>query len=234
MPPIPRVALYARFSSDLQRQTSIADQVVAARARAAAEGWQVVIERADEGISGSMPFALRAGGKALLADALARRFDVLIVEGLDRAFRDLGEQELIVKRLEHRGLRIIGTSDGYDTRAKGRKVMRMARGMVNELYLDDLSEKTHRGLAGQFSRGYSAGGRSFGYRTEKDGDRGSRMVIDEEEATHVRWIFGQAAEGHSTRAIVSALNARGVRSAPRRHVGSERADWCQLERAWPA
>lgn len=208
-----RVALYARFSTDLQRQTSISDQLVAARERAAREGWQVTIERADEGVSGSVPVALRLGGKALLADALAGRFEVLIVEGLDRLSRDMGEQDQVVKRLEYRGLRLIGTSDGYDTLAKGRKVMRVARGLVNELYLDDLRDKTHRGLAGQFARGLSAGGRSFGYRTEDAGPQGGRrMVIDEAEATHVRWIFEQAAAGYSLRAIAHQLNERKVAS----------------------
>jgi site-specific DNA recombinase len=206
-----RVALYARFSSDLQRQTSIEDQLRAARARAAAEGWHVVIERTDSAVSGATPFALRPGSKALLADALAGRFDVLIVEGLDRTFRDVGEQEAIVKRLEHRSIRIIGTSDGYDTHAKGRKVMRIARGLVNELYLDDLAAKTHRGLSGNFARGMSAGGRSYGYRTE-DAPGGRRMVIDEAEAKHVRWIFERYAEGWSPVAIAHELNRRGVPS----------------------
>lgn len=206
-----RVALYARFSSDLQRQTSIDDQLRAARARAAAEGWQIVLERSDSAVSGATPFAMRPGSKALLADALAGRFDVLIVEGLDRTFRDVGEQEAIVKRLEHRGIRIIGTSDGYDTQAKGRKVMRIARGLVNELYLDDLSEKTHRGLVGNFQRGMSAGGRSYGYRTE-DAPGGRRMVIDEAEAKHVRWIFERYAEGWSPVAIAHELNRQEIPS----------------------
>lgn len=206
-----RVALYARFSSDLQRQTSIDDQLRHARERAEAEGWSVVIERSDSAVSGATPFALRPGSKALLADALAGRFDVLIVEGLDRTFRDVGEQEQVVKRFEHRGIRIIGTSDGYDTQAKGRKVMRIARGLVNELYLDDLSDKTRRGLAGQFERGMSAGGRSYGYRTE-DAGTGRRMVIDEDEAKHVRWIFSRYVDGWSPVSIAHELNRLGVPS----------------------
>jgi len=139
--------LYAR-QHDLQRQASITDQLLAARARAAGEDWSVAIERGDEGVSGSVPVSFRAGSKALLADALASRFDVPIVEGLDRLSRDMGEQDQIVKRLEYQGIRIIGTSDGYDSLAKGRKVMRVARGLVNELYLDDLRDKRHRSLAG--------------------------------------------------------------------------------------
>lgn len=204
-----QACLYARYSTDKQRETSIEDQLRKARQRAQQEGWPVVATHADEGISGSTPVALRPGGKALIADALAGRFSVLIVEGLDRISRELGEAELMVKRLEHRGIRIIGTSDGYDTTAKGRKVMRIARGLVNELYLDDLREKTHRGLAGQFERGFSAGGKTYGYCTV-EAQGGRRVVVDETQAQHVRAIFARCAAGDSVRSIVLDLNARRV------------------------
>lgn len=204
-----QACLYARYSTDKQRETSIEDQLRKARQRAQQEGWTVVATHADEGVSGSTPVALRPGGKALIADALAGRFSVLIVEGLDRISRELGEAELMVKRLEHRGIRIIGTSDGYDTTAKGRKVMRIARGLVNELYLDDLREKTHRGLAGQFERGFSAGGKTYGYCTV-EAQGGRRVVIDEAQAQHVRAIFARYAAGDSVRSIVLDLNARRI------------------------
>lgn len=61
-------------------------------------------------------------------------------------------------------MRIIGTADGYDSDTKGRKAMRIARGLVNELYLDDLREKMHRGLAGQFERGEMLGPVTIGKR----------------------------------------------------------------------
>lgn len=161
-----RAALYARYSTDRQLETSIGDQLRAAHDRAAREGWPIVATHADEGISGSTPVALRHGGKALLADALAGRFDVLILEGLDRLSRELGEAETMVKRLEHRG------------------------------------------LAGNFDRGMSAGGRSYGYRTE-DTPHGRRLVIDPAEAEEVRGIFAAYADGHSVRVIAHRLNARG-------------------------
>jgi site-specific DNA recombinase len=210
MPPMQpiRATLYARYSTDKQRETSIDDQLRAARERVAREAWTIVAQHADEGVSGSVPVALRAGGKALLADALAGRFDVLVMEGLDRLSRELGEAEQLVKRLEHRGIRIIGTADGYDTAAKGRKVMRIARGLVNELYLDDLREKTHRGLAGQFDRGYHVGGVQYGYRTEPSADgRGRVLVVDEVQSAVVVSIYERFADGHSVRAIAHQLNA---------------------------
>jgi site-specific DNA recombinase len=208
-----RAALYARYSTDRQRETSIDDQLRAARARTEAERWAIVAQHSDEGISGSVPVALRPGGKALLADALAGRFDVLVLEGLDRLSREIGEAETITKRLEHRGIRIVGTADGYDSDARGRKVMRIARGLVNELYLDDLREKTHRGLAGQFDRGHHVGGVCFGYRSQDSADgRGRQLVIDEHQAAIVRRIFSDFADGHSARGIVHRLNAEGIAS----------------------
>lgn len=204
-----RAALYARYSSDRQRETSIADQLRGCRELAVREAWPVVAEHKDEAVSASTPVALRQGGKALLADALAGRWEVLIIEGLDRLSREVGEQESIVKRLEHRGIRIIGTSDGYDSGASGRKVMRIARGLVNELYLDDLRAKTHRGLAGQFERGLHVGGVSYGY-TSEDAAGGRRLAVDEPAAAIVREIFQRFAAGETTRAIVHDLNARAV------------------------
>jgi site-specific DNA recombinase len=211
--PTLRAALYARYSTDRQRETSIDDQLRAARARAETEGWHIVAQHGDEGVSGSVPVALRPGGKALLADALAARFDVLVLEGLDRLSREIGEAETITKRLEHRGIRIVGTADGYDSQASGRKVMRIARGLVNELYLDDLREKTHRGLAGQFDRGYHVGGVCFGYTSQPTADgRGRELVVNETQAALVLRIFEAYVAGDSARTICHRLNAEGVPS----------------------
>ena len=90
---------------------------------------------------------------------------------------------------------IIGLADGYDSQHQGRKVMRGVRGLINELYLDDLRHKTQRGMHGQVDRGYIAGGKSYGYDIVKD-EAGSRYVINEEQAHWVRWIFQKVANGH--------------------------------------
>ena len=208
-----RACLYARYSTDKQRESSIDDQLRAARERAEREGWRIVTQHADQGVSGSTPVALRPGGKLLLADALAHRFDILIVEGLDRLSREIGEAETITKRLEYQGIRIIGTADGYDSEARGKKVMRIARGLVNELYLDDLREKTHRGLAGQFDRGHHVGGVTFGYRSGPTPcGKGRQLTIDPVQAAIVTRIFTDFAAGHSARGIVHALNNEGATS----------------------
>jgi len=208
-----RAAIYARYSTDRQSETSLADQVRRARDRAAALGLTVVATHGDDAISGSVPVGSRPAGKALLADALAGRWQVLLLEGLDRLSREIGEQERIVKRLEHRGIRIIGTADGYDSQASGRKVLRIARGMINELYLDDLRHKTHRGLEGAVLRGHHAGGLSYGYRSVA-AEGGHQLEVVASEAEIVRRILAEYAEGASCQRIAHQLNRDGV-PAPR-------------------
>ena len=88
---------------------------------------------------------------------------------------------------------------------------------MNELYLDDLRDKTHRGLAGCATRGLSAGGRIFGYRTVpvEAAPRGTkhtaaRFEIAPQEAAIVGRIFRDYASGQSMQAIAFALNREGV------------------------
>ena len=165
--------IYARFSTDQQSETSIEDQVRICRARAKALGLEIVAVHADRALSGATRVQDRPGGRAMLADAMAGLFSVLVIESLDRLSRDQVEQETIVRRLEHRGVRIIGVSDSYDTESgESRKLLRGVRGMINETYLDDLRKKTHRGLAGQIDARLSC--RRIIVRLSVRGRRGER------------------------------------------------------------
>jgi site-specific DNA recombinase len=204
-----RAALYARYSTDRQRETSIDDQLRVCEVRAAAIGADVVERYADEHVSGSTPIARRTGGTGLLAGLLADRWDVLIVEGLDRLSRDSVEAEQLLRRIEHRGVRVIGVSDGYDSESATRKLHRGMRGIINEVYLDDLRHKTHRGLDGQVARGGHAGGISYGYRSVAR-DQVHVLEVVPVQADVVREIFERVATGDSVRAIAHDLNARGV------------------------
>ncbi|GLO71901.1 hypothetical protein MACH17_34180 [Phaeobacter inhibens] len=81
-----RVAIYARYSSELQTDTSIEDQIRICQARADAEGWQVVECYTDHAISGENLF--RPGIQALLSAAPTGKFDLVVSEALDRISRD--------------------------------------------------------------------------------------------------------------------------------------------------
>lgn len=213
-------ALYARYSTDNQRHTSIEDQLRMARARAVSERLEVdeACVYSDGAVSASLPVESRPGSRVLMADAMQGRFDTLVIEALDRFSRDLVDQERMVRRLEYRGVRIIGLADGYDSDREGREVMRQVKGSFNEQLLRDISKKTHRGLAGQFARGYATGGISYGYRSTVAGVDargeaiGHLIEIDEAAAQWVRWIFSRYAEGWSCQRIAAELNRQRVPS----------------------
>lgn len=206
-----RACIYARYSTDRQAETSLEDQVRLCRTRCRTAGWVVVAEHSDGAVSGSTHVDERPGGAALLDDAWAGAFDVLVLEGLDRLSRDQVEQERIVRRLEHRGMRIVGLADGYDSTMGARKVLRGVRGLINEMYLDDLRHKTHRGQAGQVARGFVAGGKSYGYDLVRR-EQGSTYRINADQAGWVRWIFRGYADGAGVAALAHELNRRGVPS----------------------
>ena len=190
---------------------SIDDQIALCKAKIEQFGWTIEKIFHDSAISGSTPLAYREGGRALLAEIDRVSFDVLVLEGLDRLSRDQVEQEQVVRRLEYRGIRIVGVCDGYDSKIASRKVLRSVRGLVNELYIDDLREKTHRGLTGQITRGYCAGGKSYGYNLIKE-EKGSRYEINEDEAQWVRFIFDEYGKGVGIQRIVNELNRLKVPS----------------------
>jgi site-specific DNA recombinase len=91
-----KVALYARFSTDLQRIASIEDQFRNCRKRAELEGWQVVSLFADPAMSGSD--ANRPQYRAMLEAAARREFDILLVDDLARLTRDSVECERVIRR----------------------------------------------------------------------------------------------------------------------------------------
>jgi site-specific DNA recombinase len=217
-----RVAAYARYSSDLQRESSIDDQVRNCRRRAAADGWEIATIFADKAITGTN--ANRPAYQRMLAAAARQEFDVLVVDDLSRFSRDSVEQERAIRRMEFQQIRIVSASDGYDSTSKARKMHRGFKGLMNEIFIDDLRDKVHRGLAGQAEKGRWCGGRPYGYKLKPifDPNRldpygqperiATVLEIDEQQAAFVRLIFERYAEGASCLTIAAELNEAGVAS----------------------
>ena len=137
-----KVAIYARYSTDNQRDASIADQFRVCRAHAEKQGWQVVEEYSDHAISGSS--LLRPGVQALIADALEGRFKIVLAEAMDRLSRDQEDIAGFYKRMAYADVQIVTLSEGEVSHLHvGLK------GTMNALFLKDLADKTRRGLRGR-------------------------------------------------------------------------------------
>jgi DNA invertase Pin-like site-specific DNA recombinase len=217
-----RAVAYTRYSSDQQREASLADQLRNVTRRAQAEGWSITATYADAAQSGSD--ANRPQYKAMLAAAARGEFDVLLLDDLSRMTRDSVEQERAIRRLEFSGVRIIATSDGYDSQSKSRKVHRQMKGLMNEQFLDDLRERVHRGQEGRAYKKYWLGGKPHGYKPRPILDASQRdaygapahigtvLEIDPAQARVVRQIFQRFIAGASAQTIARELNAGKVNS----------------------
>ena len=203
-----KVALYARYSSDNQRDASIADQFRMCRLHAEKQGWQVVEEYSDHAISGSS--LLRPGIQALISDATRGRFDLILAEAMDRLSRDQEDIAGLFKRMSYSDVKMFTLSEGEVSHLHvGLK------GTMNALFLKDLADKTRRGQRGRVEAGKSGGGNSYGYDVVKklDGNgepvRGDR-TINEEQARVVKRIFRDYAAGKSAKTIAFALNKESI------------------------
>jgi len=201
-----KVAIYARYSSDNQRDASIADQLRICREFAARQDWTVIQEFSDHAISGAT--LLRSGFQELMRDALKRRFEVVLAESLDRFSRDQEDTAGLFKRLTFAGVNIVTLAEGDITHLHiGFK------GTMNALFLKDLADKTHRGMRGRVEGG-SAGGLCYGYRVVKSLSGGTvttgEREIEPAEAAIVERIFREFVSGVAPKAIARRLNRDGI------------------------
>lgn len=204
-----KAVIYARYSSNHQKETSIEDQVRICRERAEREGYSITEYYKDSAVSGAS-LLLRDGMQQLLQDAMLRKFDVVIAEALDRLSRDQADIANLFKQLQFHGIKIITLAEGeVDELHVGLK------GTINALFLKDLANKTRRGLRGRIEQGKSGGGISYGYDVVKafasDGTpiKGDR-TINHDHVKIINRIFNEYAVGRSPKAIAISLNKVGI------------------------
>jgi DNA invertase Pin-like site-specific DNA recombinase len=203
-----RAAIYARYSSDQQRDASIDDQVRICRSLIKQDGLRLVDTYSDHAISGAS--SQRPGYQAMLVAAQAGGFDVIVAEALDRLSRDLGDVAQLYKQLTFLGIRLVTLSEGEIS-----ELHVGLKGTMNALFLKDLADKTRRGLRGRVEQGRSGGGNAYGYDVVRRFVEGrntecGKRRINTGETAIVRRIFEAYASGSSPRRIALQLNQEGI------------------------
>ena len=203
-----KVAIYARYSSDNQREASIEDQIRLCREYAEREGWTVLSCYTDEAMSGAS--LMRPGIQELIAIALSGKVDVVLSEALDRLSRDQEDIAGIYKRMSFADVKIVTLSEGEVS-----NLHVGLKGTMNALFLKDLADKTRRGLRGRVEAGKSGGGNSYGYDVVKKLNAEGAAVtgeltINKVEAATIRRIFCDFADGKSPRSLARGLNSEGI------------------------
>ncbi len=197
-----RAVIYARFSSDRQNENSCRDQIELASIWAERNGFEVIDSYQDAAISGASTHN-RPALAELMADAQAGKFDTVLCEALDRLSRDQADLAQIRKTLNFYGVGIHTVQDGeVGTIHIGIK------GLLGELYLADLAQKTKRGMQAVVNGGRQAGGKSYGYDKTGTGE----LAINAEQAEVIRRIFNEYESGQTPREIARDLNADHIPS----------------------
>ncbi len=203
-----RAVIYARYSSDNQKEASIDDQVRSCQGFIERQGWTCIQVYSDRAMSGAT--TLRPGYQKLLEDARSHDFDAIVAEALDRLSRDQADVASLYKHLTFLDIQLVTLAEGEVT-----ELHVGLKGTMNALYLKDLAQKTRRGLEGRIRKGRSGGGLCYGYDVVREVDargetiRGGRC-INEAEAKVVQRIFREYASGRSPRAIAFDLNADSI------------------------
>lgn len=225
------IAIYARFSSEGQREASIEDQVRRCRSFVEARGG-VVTEAmvfADRAMSGTGADRPSLNRLLQLATSNPRQIDVVVVEDLSRLSRSTADLFPFKRLFEYAGVRLLGVADGIDSNASHDKLTFGIKSILSELYIAELADKTRRGLEGRALAGLATGGVAYGYRTRKlagpgGKEVGSEILIAEPEADVVRHIFRMYLDGKSLAGIAAALNAERI-EPPRVHPTRRRRGW---------
>jgi site-specific DNA recombinase len=190
-------AIYARFSSDHQNDRSIDDQITLCQVYSAREGLNVTHKFSDRAKSGATVFD-RDGLWKLMKAAMARKFDVVIVESLDRLSRDQEDLAGLFKRLSFADVELLTVNEG-----KATSVNVGLRGIMGQMFLKDLGDKIRRHHHGRVREGDIMGCPPYGYRPVP-GQPG-KCEINLEQAAIVQRVFSEYANGSSPRTIAIGL-----------------------------
>ncbi len=197
--------LYARYSSDKQREASIDDQLRVCREFCAQEGIEILRVYTDYALSGKTD--QRPQFRQMIANA--PESDYVVVYMFDRFSRDRYDSATYKRMLRECGVRVISASEKVEDTPEGGLQEGLLE-ILSEYYVKDLARKVRRGMEGNALKAMNNGYKIFGYATDPET---RRYVIDEEEAKVVREIFTRYIGGESIYGIASSMAKRGFKTS---------------------
>lgn len=209
------VGIYSRLSEEDRNKLneddesrSIQNQKSMLITYATSQGWDIYNIYSDDDYKGSD--RNRPAFNQLLADARDHKFNIVLCKSQSRFTRELELVEKIIHGdFAEWGIRFVGLADNADTANHGNKKSRQINGLVNEWYLEDLSDNIKTVLTDHRKKGIHIGAFApYGY--QKDPDKKGRLIIDPEAAAVVREVFELYASGVGRTNIARILNDKGI------------------------
>lgn len=210
-----RVAVYARYSDDKQKQTSIDDQIHMCREAALRKGFTVCdsLIFSDDAVSGQgKKTHMRTQYLALREAIRAGEIDVLVCDQQCRLARNAKESLDFLDDLRKHDMRLL-TADGFDSNNGASHLLFGIKSVFSEFFLDETRHRVFRSMNGEFDRGNMVTAIPFGYEVDIARSNVTGMTqwaIHEEEGQIVREMFQNRKNGMSLNQIAAILNGKGV------------------------
>ncbi|MDE5765595.1 MAG: recombinase family protein [Clostridia bacterium] len=195
--------IYARYSSDSQSEQSIEGQLRVCEEYAQRNNILILntyIDRAMTGTNDNRP-----DFQKMLKDSNRKEWNYVLVYKLDRFSRNKYESTIHKKTLKNNGVTLLSAMENIPDTPEGIILESLLEGM-NQYFSAELSQKVRRGmketrLKGNFTGGYIL----YGYNVEN-----RKVVINENQAEVVRYIFEQYSLGVFVKDIMKSLTAKGI------------------------
>jgi DNA invertase Pin-like site-specific DNA recombinase len=200
-----RVAVYARFSCDKQRDASIEDQVAACRKHCEQRGYEVVGVYPDYAISGrsdDRPQFLK-----MIEDAGKDMFDIILVWKMDRFARNMQDQYFYEKVLAGYGVRLESAMENIAGNSIEATVSKGMFAMFAQIRSQQTSVDTMRGMLGKAEKCQYLGDRLYGY-----GHKGDMITVNPAEAEVVARAHNDYLNDVPPDEIVSWMRWEGVKT----------------------
>ena len=226
-------AIYARVSSERQREEgTIESQVAGLRELAAGRGLIVDEELVfcDEGISGAT--LTRPALERLRDRAAEGRFELLLCHAPDRLARRYAYQVLLLEELARAGVEVVFARGGERSGSPEDELLRQFQGMIAEYERAQIRERTRRGKLHRARTGSQAvmAGAPYGYRfVRKTEHTEGYWEVDEAEAQVVRELFRRYVEdGCSIADLARWLTDQGIQTRKGKSVWDRSTLWGML------
>ena len=198
--------IYARYSSDNQREESIEGQLRENMAFAEKNGIQIVETYIDRALSAKTDN--RPAFQQMIKDSSKGLFDVILVWKLDRFARNRYDSAHYKNLLRKNGVKVVSVTEPISDTAEGVLLESLLEGMA-EYYSADLAEKVVRGLTENALKcKYNGGALPVGLTV----DSNQYIQIDPVTAPAVLQAFTAYAEGASMKEVTDRLNMQGIRT----------------------
>lgn len=202
-----KAVIYARYSSDNQREESIEGQLRECQAFAEKNDITVLNSYIDRAYSAKSDD--RPAFQKMIKDSGKKLFDVIIVWKLDRFARNRYDSAHYKAMLRKNNVKVMSATEIISNDPTGILLESVLEGMA-EYYSADLAEKVIRGMTENVLKGLFNGGTiPFGYVIDKD----KHFQIDPIKAPIVVEIFKKYSEGETMKELADYYSAKGIKSS---------------------